>query len=60
MKDVQLRRVFERECRKRGLPVYTVPATYRYFGVTEQLFEFFKLGIEYADPEWSHEEGWDG
>ena len=62
MKDVQLRRDFERLCRKRGLVVSFWPLTYDYTGLTHQLFEFFKLGIAYNECQTgsAESEGWDG
>jgi hypothetical protein len=49
VRDVQLRRDFERLCRKRGLPISTAYLSWRYIGQTEQFFEFFKEGIAYNE-----------
>ena len=51
MKDVELRRAFERLCRKRGLSISTEYLTHprgRYTRAIEQLFTFFKEGIWYG------------
>ena len=58
MRDVELRRDFERLCRKRGLFIETDNSATRYAGTTAQLFEFFKLGIGYSGLRLG--EGWDG
>ena len=62
MRDIELRRDFERLCRKRGLSVFTTTMTGSYMGETAALFEFFKLGVDYAGGatfEQSWTEGWD-
>ena len=58
MKDVELRRAFERLCRKRGLFVQTACGQYR--DLIAQLFEFFKLGIEYGTYNAEPVNGWEG
>ena len=62
MRDVELRRDFERLCRKRGLFIETDNSATRYAGTTAQLFEFFKLGIAYNEFQTgsAESEGWDG